>query len=76
MKLHSNAKLTPKGRLALAQSVKRGEMTLNAAAAASKVTAGTALKWTSRFDAEGPSGLQDRSSRPNKLRAPTPAKVY
>ena len=42
MKLHSNAKLTPKGRLALAQSIKRGEMTLEAAAAASKVRIRTA----------------------------------
>ena len=37
MKLHSNAKLTPKGRLALAQAVKEGRLTLNAAAAAFKL---------------------------------------
>jgi len=75
VKLHSNAKLTPKGRLALAQSIKRGEMTLEAAAAASKVSIRTARKWLNRFDAEGAAGLQDRSSRPLRLRAVTPPKV-
>jgi transposase InsO family protein len=75
MKLHSNAKLTPKGRHALAQSVKRGEMTLEAAAAASKVSVRTARKWVRRFEAEGVAGLQDRSSRPMRLRAATPVKV-
>ncbi len=75
MKLHSNAKLTPKGRLALAQAIKRGEMSLEAAAAASKVSTRTARKWVQRFEAEGVAGLQDRSSRPVRLRAPTPPKV-
>ena len=75
MKLHSNAKLTPKGRLALAQAVKEGRLTLNAAAAAFKVSERTARKWVQRFEAEGPAGLQDRSSRPMHLRAATPPKV-
>lgn len=75
MKLHSNAKLTPKGRLALAQAVKRGELSIDAAAAAFNVTSRTARKWTARFEAEGLGGLQDRSSRPNKLRSPTPGRV-
>jgi transposase InsO family protein len=75
MKLHSNAKLTPRGRLALAQSVKRREMTLEAAAAASNVSVRTARKWVQRFEAEGVAGLQDRSSRPMRLRAVTPPTV-
>jgi transposase InsO family protein len=75
MKLHSNAKLTPKGRLALVQAVKQEKMTLNAAAAAFKVSTLTARKWVQRFTLEGPAGLQDRSSRPARLRAPTPPKV-
>jgi transposase InsO family protein len=75
MKLHSNAKLTPKGRLELAHSVTRQGMTLIAAAAAFKVSVRTAGKWVSRFKLDGPQGLQDRSSRPNKLRAPTPPRV-
>ena len=75
MKLHSNANLTPKGRLALAQAVKEGRLTLNAAAAAFKVSERTARKWVQRFEAEGPAGLQDRSFRPMHLRAATPPKV-
>jgi transposase InsO family protein len=75
VKLHSNAKLTPKGRLELAQSVLKHGMTLDAAAAASKVSTRTANKWVQRFKAEGLAGLQDRSSRPTRLRSPTPPKT-
>jgi transposase InsO family protein len=75
MKLHSNAKLTPKGRLALVRAVKQDKLTLNAAAAAFKVSTVTARKWVQRFGAEGAAGLADRSSRPARLRAPTPPKV-
>ena len=39
--LHSNAELTPKGRLALVQAV--------------KVSDRMARKWVQRFEAEGPS---------------------
>ena len=31
----------------------------------------TAKKWIARFEAEGRAGLEDRSSRPHRLRAPT-----
>lgn len=75
MKLHSNAKLTPKGRLALVRAVTQEKMALNAAAAAFKVSTVTARKWVQRFGSDGPTGLQDRSSRPIRLRAPTPPKV-
>ena len=75
MKLHSNATLTPTGRLSLVHAVKQDEMTLNAAAAAFKVSTVTARKCVQRFGVEGAVGLQDRSSRPARLRAPTPPKV-
>jgi transposase len=75
VKLHSNAKLTPKGRLELAQAVVKHGMTLDAAAAASKVSTRTANKWVQRFKTEGLAGLQDRSSRPTRLRSPTPPKT-
>ena len=75
MKLHSDAKLTLKGRLAWAQAVKEGRMCLNAAAVAFKVSVRTARKWAHRFETEGPAGLQDRSSRPIHLRGATPPKV-
>ena len=32
----------------------------------------TVNKWVAHFVAEGPAGLEDRSSRPNRLRDPTP----
>jgi transposase len=70
MKLHSNAKLTPKSRLALAQSIKRGEMTVEAAAAASNVSTRTARKWLNRFQTEGAAGLQERSLETLSLKRP------
>jgi transposase len=75
MKLHGNAKLTPKGRLALVQVVEQKRTTLNAAAAAFKVSTLTARKWVQRSASEGAAGLQYRSSRPARLRAATPPKV-
>ena len=35
----------------------------------------TVKKWVARFEAEGPAGLEDRSSRPKRLREPTPAET-
>ena len=35
----------------------------------------TVGKWVARFKAQGAGGLQDRSSRPHRLRAPTPAET-
>ena len=46
-----------------------------AVAAAFSTTAKTVNKWVSRFVAEGPGGLEDRSSRPRRLRNPTPPEV-
>lgn len=35
----------------------------------------TVKKWVGRLKAEGPAGLEDRSSRPKRLREPTPSEV-
>ena len=35
----------------------------------------TVKKWVGRFEADGAAGLEDRSSRPKRLRAPTPAET-
>jgi transposase InsO family protein len=35
----------------------------------------TVNKWLARFVAEGPAGLEDRSSRPKRLREPTPSQT-
>jgi transposase InsO family protein len=40
-------------------------------AAAFSTTVKTVSKWVNRFLAEGPGGLEDRSSRPHRLRNPT-----
>ena len=44
-------------------------------AAAFATSAKTVGKWIERYQAEGLAGLEDRSSRPARLRAPTPAAV-
>ena len=69
MDIHQNARLTPYSREALAKAVLQG-LTLNAAAAAFKVSAKTAGKWVRRYKTN-PSCLRDRSSRPHCLRKPT-----
>lgn len=71
MNVHKNARLTPIGRERLVRQVLSGH-TPEAAARAAGVCPRTARKWLARFKAEGAAGLQDRSSRPKKLRAPTP----
>ena len=73
MDLHQNARLTVWSREALARKVLHQKLTLNAAAAAFNVSTKTAAKWVRRFQAEGETGLRDRSSRPRRLRRPTPA---
>src|SRR5271157_2327821 len=64
MDIHQNARLTPRGREALAKTVVLQGVTLNSAAAEFKVSARTVAKWVRRFQTEGPAGLLDRSSRP------------
>ena len=46
-----------------------------AVATAMGVDIKTVRKWAGRFQTEGPAGLEDRSSRPHKLRRPTPPGV-
>ena len=66
MDIHQNARLTPRGREALAKSVLLQGVTLNSAAAEFKVSARTVAKWVRRYQTEGPAGLYDRSSRPRR----------
>jgi len=72
MNIHKNARLTPIGRERLVRQVESGQ-TPEAAARAAGVCPRTARKWLDRFRLEGLAGLQDRSSRPRRLRRPTPA---
>jgi transposase InsO family protein len=74
MDIHKNARLTPRGRERLAKMVLGGQ-TPQAASEAAGVCPCTGRKWVGRFKQEGLAGLQDRSSRPHRLRQPTPQPV-
>jgi len=74
MNIHKNARLTPRGRELIVRQIASGQ-TPEAAARAAGVCPRTARKWVVRFKAEGIEGLQDRSSRPRRLRQPTPAAI-
>jgi len=66
MDLHQNARLTFRSREALANHIMIEKVTLNAAAAAFKVSRKTAAKWVHRYRTLGLPGLRDRSSRPRR----------
>ena len=70
MNIHKNARLTPIGREQLANAVLNGQ-TPEAAARAADACPRTARKWVQRSQLLGRAGLQDRPSRPGKLRHPT-----
>ena len=72
MDVHKNAPLTPAGRERMVRRVIAGQ-TPKAVATAFGVCLKTVNKWVARFQAEGPAGLGDRSSRPHRLYRPTPA---
>jgi transposase InsO family protein len=71
MDIHKNARLTPRSRAELVRRVLGQGQTPKAVATAFGVCVGTVNKWVKRFRAEGPNGLNDRSSRPRRLRKPT-----
>jgi transposase InsO family protein len=75
MDIHKNARLTPLSRAELVRRVLERKQRPTAVATAFGVCAKTVCKWVARFQAEGSEGLQDRSSRPHKLRQPTPRAV-
>ena len=74
MDIHKNARLTPHGRERLAKMV-LSVQTPQAASEAAGVCPRTGRKWAERFEQEGLAGLQDRSSRPHRLRQPTAPEV-
>jgi transposase InsO family protein len=71
MDIHKNARLTVYGRERIVSQVMSG-LTPKAVALAAGVSPRTIRKWLARFQAEGVAGLHDRSSRPQRLRRPTP----
>ena len=72
MDIHQNARLTPHGRAELVRRVLLEGQTVQAVARDLGINRKTVSKWCARFQAEGPAGLFDRSSRPHRLRQPTP----
>lgn len=65
MNSHQNARLTPAGRLLMVQRLEQGERVASVAAALTLSTT-TIRRWWRRYQAEGESGLVDRSSRPHR----------
>ena len=61
---HRNARLTPRGRQLLVERVRVQGMPVAHVAKAMGISRQCAHRWVRRFDQEGPTGLEDRSSRP------------
>ena len=72
MDYHQNAGTTLWSRETMARMVVEQGFTLKLAAASFNVSAKTAAKWVRRYREQGVAGLADRSSRPARLRQPTP----
>ena len=75
MNVHKNARLTVHSRADMVRRVVEGGQSPKAVATAFGIDAKTVRKWVGRFRSEGSSGLADRSSRPGRLRCPTPEAV-
>jgi transposase InsO family protein len=75
MNLHRNARTTPISRGVMVWRVLFGGEEPREVASAFSTTPKTVSKWVDRYQAEGLVGLEDRSSRPQRLRKPTPAAV-
>jgi transposase len=72
MRVHANAPLSPKGRLALCRRVEEQGWTLRAAAEAAGLSVRSAGKWLARYRCEGAAGLSDRPSTPRSIPHRTP----
>ena len=72
---HANAALTPRARLRLARLIVDQHWSVPRAAERYDVSWKTAKKWADRYEAEGPAGMVDRSSRPHRQPNRTPAPV-
>ena len=66
MNNHKNARLTPHGRALLVRRVLEEGLRPAEAAQAMGVSRRAVYKWLRRFREEGPAGLQNRSSRPQR----------
>jgi transposase InsO family protein len=71
MNIHKNAALTPKSRGEVAKAIASGCSKAEVAKAFC-ICSKTVAKWFKRFRSGGKAALMDRSSRPGRLRNPTP----
>lgn len=69
---HANAALTPRHRLRLARLIVEDDWTVAKAAEFFNVSWRTADKWANRYRAEGPAGMNDRTSARHTQHAKTP----
>ena len=72
--VHRNARLTPFGRRMLVDRVVRLGWSPAAVADAAGVSRATVYKWLRRFREEGPTGLEDRPSRPRSCPTALPSR--
>jgi len=72
---HANAALTRLARLKMAKLIVDENWEVARAAERYDVSWKTAKKWADRYEAEGPAGMLDRSSRPHHQPNRTPAPV-
>ena len=70
--MHVNAALTPKARLRIGQLIVDQGWPVARAAERFQVSWPTAKRWADRYRESGPTGMQDRSSRPHRQPARTP----
>src|SRR5687767_12496699 len=75
MNIHRNARLAPHSRALLVRRVLVEHQAPMSVATDMGVSVQTVTKWVRRFEEEGEPGLADRSSRPHRLRSPTPTVV-
>lgn len=75
MNIHKNARLTPRSRGELVRRVLVERQSPMSVATDMGVSIQTVAKWVARYQAEGEVGLADRSSRPHRLRRPTPPAI-
>lgn len=75
MRLHPNAKLTPKTRRLLVDRVRRLGWPVARSARAAGVSRQTAHKWLNRFEEGGDAALADRSCRPRRIPVRTPQRT-
>jgi len=68
MRLHRNAKTTPRSRAELVDRVQRQGWSMAQAAAHASLSVRSGYKWLARYRAEGAVGLEDRRSAPRRVK--------